>query len=74
MNPPNIHTSSDDFNLGMLLQRVEYLDKHVAALSADVKALLAMAERSKGAMWAGMSLAAMAGSVASWVVSHWVGR
>jgi hypothetical protein len=30
-----------------------------------------MANKSKGGLWAGMTIASMIGGLASWVVSHW---
>lgn len=37
-------------------------------MRADIKHLVAMAERGKGAMWAGMTIAAAIGSFVSWAV------
>ena len=44
------------------------------SVGSDVKELLALANKSKGSLWAGMSLASAFGAIVSWVVSHWGGR
>ncbi len=51
--------------------RVERLEADVAELKKDVKELLALANKSKGGFWAGMTLAAGIGSVVSWIAAHW---
>lgn len=45
-------------------------DKVIEDLRYDVKELLALANRSKGGFWAGMTIASGLGSVIGWVVSH----
>lgn len=51
--------------------RVDRLEKDVQELKKDVKELLALANKSKGGFWAGMTLAAGIGSVVSWIATHW---
>lgn len=51
--------------------RIERLEADVAELRKDVKELLALANKSKGGFWAGMTLAAGIGSVVSWFAAHW---
>ena len=51
--------------------RVKRLEDDVAELKSDVKELLALANKSKGGFWAGMTLAAGIGSIVSWVATHW---
>ena len=40
-------------------------------LEAEVKALLELANQSRGAIWAGMAISSAIGGAVSWIVSHW---
>lgn len=51
--------------------RVKRLEDDVAELKSDVKELLALANKSKGGFWAGMTLAAGIGGIVSWIATHW---
>ena len=44
----------DPIKVGVMWQKLETMEQEVSELRADVKTLLAMAERSKGGLWAGM--------------------
>jgi DNA anti-recombination protein RmuC len=46
---------------GKLEAQVEALQSEVHQLSKDVKALLELANKSKGGFWMGMTIASMAG-------------
>jgi DNA anti-recombination protein RmuC len=46
---------------GKLEAQVEALQSEVHELSKDVKALLELANKSKGGFWMGMTIASMAG-------------
>jgi len=59
---------------GKLEAQVEVLQSEVHALREDVKLLLEMANKSKGGLWAGMTIASMLGGAVSWVATHWGGK
>jgi hypothetical protein len=61
----------DPREFGRLEAEVHSLRVQVAALQEDMRALLALANKSKGGLWTGMTLASMLGGLVSWVVSHW---
>ena len=44
----------DPIKVGVMWQKMETMEQEVSELRQDVKTLLAMAERSKGSLWAGM--------------------
>jgi len=46
---------------GKLVQSVDNLERKVDAMEVDIKKLVAMAERSKGSLWALMGVASVAG-------------
>ena len=51
----------DMFKFGGLVNQVEHLQEKVDAMEADIKKLVAMAERSKGSLWALMGAASVIG-------------
>jgi len=52
---------------GKLEAQVGALQSEVHQLSADVKALLELANRSKGGFWMGMTIASMVGGVITFI-------
>ena len=46
----------DPIKVGVMWQKLETMEQEVSELRQDVKTLLAMAERSKGSLWAGMMI------------------
>ena len=59
-----------DVNYGMLLQRVKDMDRKMDKLESDVTSLLALANRSKGGFWMGMTIASFFGGFITWVMAH----
>jgi len=53
----------DMFKYGQLVAQVESLDKKVDQMDSDLKELLALANKSKGGMWAGMIFISAVSSV-----------
>lgn len=52
---------------GKLEAQVEALQGEVHELSKDVKALLELANKSKGGFWMGMTIASMAGGLITFI-------
>ena len=52
---------------GKLVNAVENLENKVNSMDADIKRLVAMAERSKGSLWALMGVASVAGAFISYL-------
>lgn len=61
----------DPVKYGVLWQRVTEMDKKIDKMERQIEELLALANRSKGGFWMGMTIASMAGGVIAWFVSHW---
>ena len=57
----------DPREYGKLVTSVENLERKVDAMEVDIKKLLAMAERSKGSLWALMGVASVAGAFISYM-------
>lgn len=62
----------DPVEFGKLQAEVQGLRRELDDMRNDIKTLVGMAERSKGALFAGMSLAGLAGSFVTWAVQHWM--
>ena len=67
-------TEIDPREFGRLEAEVTSLRNQVTAMQTDIKSLLEMANRSKGGLWAGMTIASMLGGAVSWVATHWGGK
>jgi hypothetical protein len=57
----------DPVEYGKLVNAVENLEIKVNTMEADIKKLVAMAERSKGSLWAIMGAASVFGGFATWL-------
>jgi hypothetical protein len=64
----------DPIKFGLLIGQVRTLEDQVTALQSDVKELLALANKSKGGFWMGMTIASIFGGVVSWLASHMGGK
>jgi hypothetical protein len=60
----------DARDFGRLEAQVESLQGQVTQLSTDVKALLELANKSKGGFWMGMTIASIAGGVFTFVTDR----
>jgi type II secretory pathway component PulM len=59
----------DPFKFGGLVNQVEHLQQKVDVMEADIKKLVAMAERSKGSLWAIMGFSSVVGGFIAWLSS-----
>jgi hypothetical protein len=57
----------DPIEYGKLVNSVENLERKVDAMDNDIKKLVAMAERSKGSLWALMGFASVAGGFIAYI-------
>ena len=57
----------DPVEYGKLVNSVENLELKVSSMEVDIKHLVAMAERSKGSLWALMGVASVAGAFISYI-------
>jgi hypothetical protein len=60
-------TEIDPIEYGKLVNSVENLERKVDAMDSDIKKLVAMAERSKGSLWAIMGAASVFGGFVTWL-------
>ena len=64
----------DPVKYGVLWQRVTEMDKKMDKMERQLEDLLALANKGRGGLWMGMTLASIGGGVISWMASHWGGR
>ena len=57
----------DPYKYGKLVAQFEQMEKKVDTMEADIKKLVAMAERSKGSLWAIMGAASVFGGFVTWI-------
>lgn len=55
---------------GALWERVQQMDKKIDKMENQIEQLLALANKSKGGFWMGMTIASGVGAVAAWMLSH----
>jgi DNA anti-recombination protein RmuC len=60
----------DAREFGKLEAQVEALQKEMHSLSADVKALLELANKGKGGFWMGMTIASFMGGIVTVVADR----
>ena len=60
----------DPVKVGVMWQKLETMEREVSELRDDVKTLLAMANKSKGGLWAGMMIVSAISSFVGFV-SHY---
>lgn len=56
---------------GVLWQKVQDMDRKVDKMERQLEELLALANRSKGGLWIGMSIASAFSAFVSFIASHW---
>jgi hypothetical protein len=60
----------DPVRYGAMWQRVQDMDKKIDKMERQIEELLALANKSKGGLWAGMAIASAIGGVVTWVAGH----
>ena len=66
-------TNFDPVRYGVLWERVQMMDKKIDKMEGQIDQLLALANKSKGGFWMGMTIASAMGGIIGWVTSHWKG-
>jgi len=64
----------DPMKIGVMWQKVEAMEKEMAEMRNDIKQLLAMAERSKGSLWALMGMASVVGGFITIIVDVFLNK
>jgi len=56
---------------GVLWQRVQDMDKKMDKMERQLEELVALANKSKGGLWLGMSIVSGVSAVVGFIISHW---
>ena len=60
----------DPVKIGVMWQKMETMEKEVSELRDDVKALLELANKSKGGLWAGMAIVSAISSLIGFLIHY----
>jgi hypothetical protein len=63
----------DPVRYGVLWERVQNMDKKIDRMESQIEELLALANKSRGGFWMGMTIASGVGAAVAWVASHMKG-
>jgi len=64
----------DPVKVGVMWQKVESMEREMTEMRHDIKTLLAMAERSKGSLWALMGVASVVGGFITIIVDVFLNK
>lgn len=63
----------DPVKYGVLWERVQNMDRKIDKMENQIEQLLELANKSKGGLWMGMTIASSIGGLIGWFSSHWKG-
>ena len=61
----------DPVKYGVLWERVQNMGKKIDKMEGQISELLELANKSKGGLWMGMTIASSVGGLVGWFSSHW---
>ena len=61
----------DPIQYGKLIAQVDNLTNKVESMEADIKELLALANKSRGGFWMGMAITSALSGFVAWFVATW---
>lgn len=64
----------DPVKYGVLWQRVQDMDKKMDKMERQIDQLLELANKGKGGLWFGMTVASAASGIVGFLFSHWKGH
>lgn len=64
----------DPMKYGVLWQRVQDMDKKMDKMERQLEELVALANKSKGGFWFGMSMVSGVSAVIGFILSNWKGH
>ena len=67
-------TEINPIEFGRMQAEVQSLRNQIDSMQNDIRTLLEMANRSKGGLWMGMTLASAFGGAVTWIGTHWSGK
>lgn len=66
-------TEIDPVKYGVLWQHVQDMDKKMDKVERQLEELVALANKSKGGLWFGMSMVSGVSAIVGFILNHWKG-
>lgn len=63
----------DPVKYGVLWERVQNMDRKLEKMEHQMDELMALANKSKGGFWMGMTIASSVGAFVAWIAGHFKG-
>lgn len=64
----------DPVKYGVLWERVQHMDRKITKMEGQLDELIALANKGKGGLWFGMTVASAVSGFIGFLVSHWKGN
>ena len=69
-----VYMDIDPIKFGVTWQKVETMEAEMAEIKKDVKELLALANKSKGGLWAGMAIVSAISSFVGFIIHYFTSK
>lgn len=63
----------DPVKYGVLWERVQHMDRKITKMEGQLDELIALANKGKGGLWFGMTVASAVSGFIGFLFSHWKG-
>lgn len=64
----------DPVKYGVLWERVQHMDRKISKMEGQLDELIALANKGRGGLWFGMTVASAASGFIGFLFSHWKGN
>jgi hypothetical protein len=63
----------DPVKYGVLWERVQHMDRKITKMEGQLDELIALANKGRGGLWFGMTVASAVSGIIGFLFSHWKG-
>jgi hypothetical protein len=64
----------DPVKYGVLWERVQHMDRKITKMEGQLDELIALANKGRGGLWFGMTVASAVSGFTGFLLSHWKGN
>lgn len=64
----------DPVKYGVLWERVQHMDRKITKMEGQLDELIALANKGRGGLWFGMTVASAVSGLIGFIISHWKGH
>lgn len=64
----------DPVKYGVLWERVQHMDRKITKMEGQLDELIALANKGRGGLWFGMTVASAVSGFVGFLLSHWKGN